>query len=141
LVSILAATRLVVVLDKKSTRMNMSAPLIISTSSPFINGPEAIVLDASWLYEPDPPTRNAYEEFQSGPRFPNARFWDLDAVSEPHADGYVLMLPSPERFAAYAGKTGIRRDSHVIVYDGEGVFAAPRTAWTFKVDASPPHSC
>lgn len=44
------------------------------------------------------------------------------------------MLPSPERFAAFAGKLGISKHSHVVVYDGEGVFAAPRTAWTFKVD-------
>ncbi|EXJ84014.1 hypothetical protein A1O3_04681 [Capronia epimyces CBS 606.96] len=111
----------------------MAVPLIISPTSSLITQPDAVVLDASWLYEPDPPTRNAYEEFQAGPRFPNARFWDLDAVSEPHPDGYMLMLPSPERFAAFAGKHGITRDSHVIVYDNDGVFAAPRTAWTFKV--------
>lgn len=110
----------------------MPVPLIISPTSPLIAGPDAIVLDASWLYEP-PPTRNTREEFKSGPRFPNARFWDLDAVSEPHPDGYALMLPSPERFAAFASKCGVTVDSHVIIYDGEGVFAAPRTAWTFKV--------
>ncbi|KAF4126550.1 thiosulfate/3-mercaptopyruvate sulfurtransferase [Geosmithia morbida] len=110
----------------------MSVPLIIDPTSPLITAPEAVILDASWLYEP-PPTRNAYREFLAGPRLPNARFWDLDAVSEPHPDGYALMLPSPERFAAFAGKHGITKDSHVIVYDGEGIFAAPRTAWTFKV--------
>lgn len=111
----------------------MAVPLIIAPTSPLLASPDAVILDASWLYEPDPPTRNAHEEFLAGPRFPNARFWDLQAVSEPHPDGYVLMLPSPERFASFAGKHGITKDSHVIVYDGEGVFAAPRTAWTFKV--------
>ena len=116
--------------DRLRTR-SMSVPLIIPPTSTLIAAPDAVVLDASWLYEPDPPTRNAHREFQAGPRFPNARFWDLDAVSEPHPDGYVLMLPSPERFAAFAGKHGIAKDSHVIVYDGEDVFAAPRTAWTF----------
>ncbi|KAF7561748.1 hypothetical protein G7046_g2401 [Stylonectria norvegica] len=110
----------------------MSVPLIIPPTSALIAAPDAVVLDASWLYEP-PPTRNAHREFQAGPRLPNARFWDLDDVSEPHPDGYMLMLPSPERFATFAGKHGITKDSHVIVYDGEGVFAAPRTAWTFKV--------
>jgi len=111
----------------------MPVPLIIPPTSSLISEPGAVVLDASWLYEPDPPDRNAYEEFLAGPRFPNARFWDLDAVSEPHPDGYALMLPSPERFAAFAGKHGVAKDSHVIVYDNEGVFAGPRTAWTFKV--------
>ncbi|KIV97514.1 hypothetical protein PV10_01261 [Exophiala mesophila] len=111
----------------------MAVPLIISPTSPLLDSRDAVILDASWLYEPDPPTRNAYEEFLTGPRFPKAQFWDLEAVSEPHPDGYVLMLPSPERFASFAGKHGITPDTHVIVYDGEGVFAAPRTAWTFKV--------
>lgn len=111
----------------------MSASLIIPPTSSLISESGTVVLDASWLYEPDPPTRNAYEEFRAGPRFPKARFWDLDAVSEPHPKGYALMLPSPERFATFAGKHGITKDSHVVIYDGEGVFAAPRTAWTFKV--------
>jgi thiosulfate/3-mercaptopyruvate sulfurtransferase len=112
----------------------MSAvPLIIDPTSSLLFGPEVVILDASWLYDPNPPTRNAYEEFIAEPRFPNARFWDLDAVSEPHPDGYVLMLPSPERFAAFAGKHGIAKSSHVVVYDSEGIFSAPRTAWTFKV--------
>jgi thiosulfate/3-mercaptopyruvate sulfurtransferase len=111
----------------------MTVPLIIPPTSPFLSDPKAVILDASWLYQPEPPTRNAYDEFKAGPRFHGARWWDLEDVSEPHPDGYVLMLPSPERFAGFAGEHGIEKDSHVIVYDGEGVFAAPRTAWTFKV--------
>lgn len=111
----------------------MPAPLIIDPTHCLLSDPEVVILDASWLYEPNPPSRNAREEFNVGPRFPNARFWDLDAVSEPHADGYILMLPSPERFAAFAGKHGIAKHSHVVVYDSEGIFSAPRTAWTFKV--------
>jgi thiosulfate/3-mercaptopyruvate sulfurtransferase len=118
----------------------MPVPLIISPTSSLLNEPKVVILDASWLYEPDPPTRNAHEEFDAGPRFPNARFWDLDAVSEPHPDGYALMLPTPERFAAFASKHGVSKDSHVIVYDGEGVFAAPRTAWTFKVSRLRPRT-
>ncbi|OCF72560.1 hypothetical protein I204_06942 [Kwoniella mangroviensis CBS 8886] len=93
----------------------MTTPLIISPTDPIISHPETVLLDASWLYEPDPPTRDACREFLDGPRFPGARFWSLDDVSEPHPDGYALMLPSPERFAS------------------EGIFSAPRTVWTFKV--------
>lgn len=113
--------------------MSVQVPLTISPTSSLIHEPNAVIFDASWLYKPDPPTRNAYKEFLAGPRFPNARFWDLDAVSEPHPDGYILMLPSPERFAGFASKHGVGKNSHVIVHDGGGVFAAPRTAWTFKV--------
>lgn len=109
-----------------------SVPLIIPPTSPLLSHPDVVILDASWLYEP-PPHRDAHAEYLRGPRFPNARWWDLDAISEPHPDGYALMLPSPTRFAKFAGEHGITPDSHVVVYDGEGVFAAPRTAWTFKV--------
>ncbi|WVF67226.1 hypothetical protein IAT40_001974 [Kwoniella sp. CBS 6097] len=111
----------------------MPAPLIVGPSDPVVSDPSTVILDASWLYEPDPPTRNAYEEFRAGPRFPRARFWSLDDVSEPHPEGYPLMLPSPERFAKFASDHGIQKDSHVVIYDNEGIFAAPRTAWTFKV--------
>jgi hypothetical protein len=120
---------------------DMAVPLIIDPSSNLIFEPGTVILDASWLYEPDPPTRNAFEEFTAGPRFPGARFWSLDDVSEPHPDGYILMLPSPERFAAFAGKHGVSKDSHVIVYDNNGVFASPRTAWTFKVTSSNQQVC
>ncbi|KAL8292307.1 hypothetical protein RQP46_001773 [Phenoliferia psychrophenolica] len=44
------------------------------------------------------------------------------------------MLPSPERFAKFAGAHGILSSSHVMVYDCEGVFSAPRTVFTFKYD-------
>ncbi|WWC97816.1 hypothetical protein V866_004703 [Kwoniella sp. B9012] len=110
----------------------MTTPLIISPTDPIISHPDTVILDASWLYEPDPPTRDAYKEFLHGPRFPGARFWSLDDVSEPHPDGYALMLPSPERFARFAGEHGINQNSHVVVYDSEGIFSAPRTVWTFK---------
>ncbi|WVQ81678.1 hypothetical protein IAT38_003803 [Cryptococcus sp. DSM 104549] len=110
----------------------MPAPLIITPTDPILSDPKTVILDATWLYQPEPP-RDAYKEFVAGPRFPGARFWSLDDVSEPHPDGYALMLPTPERFAKFAGEHGVERDSHVVVYDGEGIFSAPRTAWTFKV--------
>ncbi|KAM0755830.1 thiosulfate sulfurtransferase [Meredithblackwellia eburnea MCA 4105] len=109
----------------------MTVPLVIPPTSAYLSDPSAVVLDASWLYEPDPPTRDALKEFNER-RFPRARFWSLDDVSEPHPDGYALMFPSPERFAKFAGDHGIEKDSHVIVYDSEGVFSAPRTIFTFK---------
>ncbi|WVW79183.1 hypothetical protein I302_101149 [Kwoniella bestiolae CBS 10118] len=111
----------------------MSTELVITPTDPIISHPDTVVLDASWLYEPDPPTRDAYKEFQDGPRLPGARFWSLDDISEPHPERYALMLPSPERFARFAGNHGVSEGSHVVIYDSEGIFSAPRTAWTFKV--------
>lgn len=110
----------------------MSVPLLIPATHPVISSPppDAVFLDASWLYDP-PPERNAKDEYTRGPRLPGARWWDLEEVSEPSV--FPLMLPSPERFAAYAAKLGIGRESWVIIYDNEGIFASPRTAWIFTV--------
>jgi thiosulfate/3-mercaptopyruvate sulfurtransferase len=43
------------------------------------------------------------------------------------------MLPAPEEFAQAAGALGIGADTTVIVYDGAGLFSAPRVRWTFRI--------
>jgi thiosulfate/3-mercaptopyruvate sulfurtransferase len=43
------------------------------------------------------------------------------------------MLPTEEAFAAAADALGISNDDAVVVYDGMGVFAAPRAWWTWRV--------
>jgi thiosulfate/3-mercaptopyruvate sulfurtransferase len=43
------------------------------------------------------------------------------------------MLPSPEEFARTAGAMGISEGMTIVVYDGSGLFAAPRVRWTFRV--------
>lgn len=108
-----------------------SVPLVLSPTDPALQDPSVVILDASWLYEPSPP-RDSLEEFKAK-RFPRARFWSLDDISEPHPDGYALMLPTPERFADFCGEHGVKKDDWVVVYDSEGIFSAPRTVWTFKV--------
>lgn len=41
------------------------------------------------------------------------------------------MMPSGSVFAEAAAAKGIFRDTHVVVYDRQGIFSAPRTAFTF----------
>ena len=43
------------------------------------------------------------------------------------------MLPSPDEFARRVGVMGIGEDTIVVVYDGLGLFSAPRVRWTFQV--------
>lgn len=59
-----------------------NVPLTIGPLSPILTDKNTVILDASWLYLPDPPTRDALKEFQQR-RIPGARFWSLDDVSEP----------------------------------------------------------
>ena len=42
------------------------------------------------------------------------------------------MLPSEAQFAASMDALDITNDSAVVVYDGAGIFSAPRILWTFK---------
>ena len=42
------------------------------------------------------------------------------------------MLPPAAKFAAAADALGISNDSTVVVYDGLGIFSAPRAWWTFR---------
>jgi len=93
--------------------------------------PRIIPLCASWFLPND--GRTGIETFRAG-RIPHARFFDLDAVKDPHSP-YPHMLPSASDFATAMGKLGIRKDDSVVVYDSKelGIFSAPRVGWTLKV--------
>ncbi len=42
-------------------------------------------------------------------------------------------LPSPERFTQLARQLGINKDSHIVIYDNQGIYSAPRAWWMFQV--------
>lgn len=91
--------------------------------------PGLVVLDASWYL---PPTgRNARAEFEAG-HLPGARYFDLDAASDP-ASPLPHTLPSDAAFGAYVGGLGIGSDDAVVVYDGSGTnLSAARAWWMFR---------
>ncbi|KAK9808169.1 hypothetical protein WJX73_004496 [Symbiochloris irregularis] len=87
------------------------------------------VLDATW-FMPFHGRDNLKEYCQR--RIPGAKFFDLDKVADTSTD-LPHMLPSATAFAAAADALGIDNDSTVVVYDGLGIFSAPRAWWTFRV--------
>lgn len=99
--------------------------------SKLSTAPRVIPLCASWFLPND--GRSGYDTFLAG-RIPHARFFDLDAVKDPHSP-YPHMLPPAEAFASAMGKLGIRREDSVVVYDSKelGIFSAPRVGWTLQV--------
>lgn len=111
----------------------------IMTESPFLVTPHWLaerlgkpgvsVVDASW-YLPAM-NRDAKAEYAAG-HIPGAVFLDIDAVADTSTD-LPHMLPAPEAFAAWAGRHGIADGDDIVVYDGAGVFSAPRGWWTFRV--------
>ncbi|MGA8226904.1 MAG: 3-mercaptopyruvate sulfurtransferase [Xanthobacteraceae bacterium] len=63
---------------------------------------------------------------------PGAVRFDIDEIADksiplPH------MLPSPEQFAQAVGRLGISDRDTIVVYDGAGLFSAPRVWWTFRL--------
>jgi thiosulfate/3-mercaptopyruvate sulfurtransferase len=86
------------------------------------------VVDASWFMAAD--KRDPKAEFAAG-HIPGAVFFDIDAISD-HATDLPHMLPGADAFAKAVGALGISHGDTVVVYDGSGIFSAPRAWWMFK---------
>lgn len=88
-----------------------------------------VVLDAS-AFMPDVP-RDPQQEFIDI-RIPTARFFDFNhQIAAPNT--YLPhMLPSADLFTTEVAKLGVNNSSHVVIYDSQGMFSAPRGWWMFK---------
>jgi thiosulfate/3-mercaptopyruvate sulfurtransferase len=94
-----------------------------------LDAPDLVVVDASW-YLPAM-NRDAEAEYLAG-HIPGAVRFDIDTIKDkdsplPH------MLPSPEAFASAMRALGIGDGQTIVVYDGAGLFSAPRVRWTYRV--------
>ena len=93
-----------------------------------LNAPDVIVVDASWYLPAH--GRDPHAEFAER-RIPGAVHFDIDAVKDTGSE-LPHMLPRPEAFAAAVGAMGIGDGMRIVVYDGLGLFSAPRVRWTFR---------
>ncbi len=93
-----------------------------------LNDPDLVVVDGSWYL----PTQNRdpQAEYLEG-HIPGAVRFDIDTVKDT-SSSLPHMLPSPEAFAKAVGAMGISESMTIVVYDGSGLFAAPRVRWTFQ---------
>jgi thiosulfate/3-mercaptopyruvate sulfurtransferase len=85
------------------------------------------IVDGSW-YLPAA-NRNPEAEFLAG-HIPGAVFFDLDEMADKNTD-LPHMLPSEADFSRIAGHLGIANGKRIVVYDGDGLFSAPRVRWNF----------
>lgn len=94
-----------------------------------LSAPDLVVVDGSWYL----PTqhRDAQAEYLAG-HIPGAVHFDIDTVKDTTSD-LPHMLPRPEGFASAMRKMGIGDGASILVYDGLGLFAAPRVWWMFRV--------
>ena len=91
--------------------------------------PGLAIVDASW-YLPAA-GRNGRDEYDAA-HIPGAVFFDQDVIADKDS-GLPHTLPSPELFARHVGSMGITADETIVVYDGPGMFSAPRVWWMFRV--------
>jgi len=87
------------------------------------------LLDGTWRF-PKPNIPTPHDEFLEERIF-SSQYFDIDMCSDlnsklPH------MLPKPEYFGEYVGNLGISNNTHVCIYDTNGV-SAPRVYWMFKI--------
>ena len=89
---------------------------------------QVCVIDASW-YLPAM-GRDPVAEYREH-HIPGAAYYDLDYWSAPDSD-LPHTLPSPEWFTQGMQACGLHTGMMVVVYDGAGVFSAPRLWWLLK---------
>lgn len=94
-----------------------------------LDAPDIVAVDCSY-YLPAM-NRNAHEEYLAS-HIPGALFFDIDKIAD-QATQLPHMLPRPEAFSSAMRKLGIGDGETILLYDGAGLFSAPRVWWTFRV--------
>lgn len=94
-----------------------------------LGAPDLKIVDASYYLPAQ--KRDADQEYAAG-HIPGAVRFNHDKISD-HSTNLPHMVPSPEFFAEEVGKLGISENDRIVVYDGPGIFSAPRIWWLFRV--------
>lgn len=94
-----------------------------------LDAPDVVVVDGSYYL----PTqkRDARAEYLAA-HIPGAVFFDINAIADTTTD-LPHMLPRPEAFSSAMRQLGIGDGVTIVVYDGLGLFSAPRVWWTFRI--------
>lgn len=108
-----------------------SRPFFATTEwlASHLDDPDIQVIDGSWYLPAQ--NRNAREEYEAG-HIPGAIFFDIDAVADQATNLPHMLLPA-ETFGREAGRLGIAENKTLVVYDGAGLFSAPRVWWTLQL--------
>ena len=91
--------------------------------------PDLKIMDASWYLPAE--QRDPAAEFEAV-HIEGAVFFDIDGVRDPD-NPLPHMLPSRQLFEDVMAGLGISNGDAVVVYDGAGLFSAPRAWWTLRI--------
>ena len=93
-----------------------------------LHAPAIAIVDGSWHLPAA--QRNGRAEYLEG-HIPGAVFFDIDEIADKSL-GLPHMLPEPAPFASAMRKLGIGDGMQIVVYDGAGLFSAPRIWWALR---------
>ncbi|WP_137044470.1 3-mercaptopyruvate sulfurtransferase [Pseudolabrys sp. FHR47] len=91
--------------------------------------PNVAIVDGSYFLTTM--KRDGKAEYLQG-HIPGAVFFDINEIADDSTD-LPHMLAGPARFAETVGKLGISETDTIVVYDGVGLFSAPRVWWNFRI--------
>lgn len=94
-----------------------------------LNDSSVKIIDASWYLPAQ--KRDPKAEYASA-HIPGAVFYDQDAIAD-LTSGLPHTIPSPAAFAESVGALGISETDTIVVYDGPGIFTAPRVWWLLRI--------
>lgn len=114
--------------------MSAKSPFVISSQwlADRLRIPGLSIVDGSWYLPAQ--QRDARAEYDAA-HIPGAVFFDQDEIVEPGSD-LPHTLPSESEFERHARRLGINNDDTIVVYDGPGMFSAPRVWWMFRAMGS-----
>ncbi|WP_349434431.1 3-mercaptopyruvate sulfurtransferase [Pararhizobium sp. A13] len=93
-----------------------------------LNDPTVKIIDASWYLPAQ--KRDPKAEYAAA-HIPGAVFYDQDVIAD-LTSGLPHTIPAPAAFADAVGKLGIGEADTIVVYDGPGIFTAPRVWWLLR---------
>ncbi|MGH6683752.1 MAG: 3-mercaptopyruvate sulfurtransferase [Pseudolabrys sp.] len=90
---------------------------------------DIVVVDGSYYLSTQ--KRDAKAEYLAA-HIPGAVFFDINAIADKSTD-LPHMLPGPDQFGKAVGALGIAETDTIVVYDGTGLYSAPRVWWSFRI--------
>ena len=94
-----------------------------------LRAPDIAVIDGSWYLPAQ--NRDGKAEYLAR-HIPGAVHFDIEEISD-QSSSLPHMMPQPEQFARQMSELGIGEGMRIIVYDGAGLFSAPRVWWMLRV--------
>ena len=107
------------------------SPFVVSFEwlAQSLGQPDLKIVDASWYLPAQ--NRDGAAEYAAS-RIPGAVFFNQDEVVDPASD-LPHTIAGEADFARSAGALGLAETDTIVVYDGPGMFTAPRVWWLLRL--------